>query len=290
MVGIQLAPGRSEGSRATCHRPGGAWEAGRGASRAPNPFPGPPEAGRFARWRAVVRHDGGMVDDDRPPDAARGSGAPPAPGAARPAGSARVWLIVARGAGAAWRCCWSRSRRSTCGASRRSGSRCWPSPTYRRGFWAGAGLGAARRTVAADPAAELGRRVRRAGLAVPAGRGVVLLRAARRAVAPWPRPVRATAGGGAGRWSPARCGCCRRRCATGPRSAASRGAGSRSARATRRCCGWPRVGGAPLVTFAVAAAGGLLALALLAGAVRIGPAAADRPASRAAIRWPAVRR
>jgi len=34
-VNSQFALGRSEGSQCVCHRPGGAWEAGRGASRAP---------------------------------------------------------------------------------------------------------------------------------------------------------------------------------------------------------------------------------------------------------------
>jgi len=34
-VNSQFALGRSEGSQCFCHRPGGAWEAGRGVSRAP---------------------------------------------------------------------------------------------------------------------------------------------------------------------------------------------------------------------------------------------------------------
>ena len=55
-----------------------------------------------------------------------------------------------------------------------------------------------------------------------------------------PTPARwSTGGAGPGRWSPQRSGWVRRRCATGLRSAASRGVGSRSARPTHRCCGSP---------------------------------------------------
>ena len=80
----------------------------------------------------------------------------------------------------------------------------------------------------------------------------------------------------------------RRRCGTGGRSAASRGVGWRSARPSRRCGGSRPLGGAPLVTFAVATAGGGLAMGLLA--VRRGPwrgalpSLARRPGGRAAAR------
>ena len=116
--------------------------------------------------------------------------------------------------------------------ARRSSCRCWPGPTC-------------------TPAAAV-------AAAGRAGDGL-------------PRRCSAAPACWSGRWSPrwpwtgrcwsARCGRRRRRCATGPRSAGSRGAGWRSARATRRCCALAALGGAPLVTFAVALCGGLLAAA-----------------------------
>ena len=77
-----------------------------------------------------------------------------------------------------------------------------------------------------------------------------------------PRSSRAAAEGtgrGSGRWSWPSPGSCRRRCATGCRTAASRGCGSRSARRTRPFGRLAALAGAPAVTFAVALAGGLLA-------------------------------
>ena len=136
-------------------------------------------------------------------------------------------------------CCWSRSRRTTSGSSRPSGSRCWRSRRTGAGFWAGAGLGVLTGLSLLIPLLSwAGGYVGPVWFFLPVGEAA-LLRALAASSAPWP-PRWCSAGGGAGRWSPARSGCCRRPCATGPRSAASRGGGWRSARATRRCCGWPR--------------------------------------------------
>ena len=159
--------------------------------------------------------------------------------AARPLPAAAGRAAAGRGrrAGAAA----GASRRTACGGSRRSAVALLAAAVHRRRLRAGVGLGLLAGLVLFVPAA---------GLDQPARRLAAVAAAVRRrrpptsACSAWPppgcRPLvdrwrcavaaadRAALGRAGGAARP------------GARSAGSRGAGWRSARATRRCCGWPR--------------------------------------------------
>ena len=211
-------------------------------------------------WTVTVTDDGGTPQASA---AAAAAGPLPAPAAAA---TALPWPVAVTSPGwPASACCW-RSRRTTCGALAPVGGRaagrggapppgagpgsgwaCWPGwccfvPLL---SWTNLHIGSLPWLLLSVPAGRLPRRcwAAAAAYAQPAGGPVAVdVAAADRRC----------------------CGWRRRRCATGPRSAASRGAGWRSARATRRCWRLAALGGAPLVTFAVGAgrrAAGAAALA-----------------------------
>ncbi len=186
-VSSQLALSRSEGSQCACHRPGGAWEAGRGASRAPYRsskccrlliVAGPGSPGS-----RVIGHDGGHGWGGGVSNG-RGSARYGSPLAAPVvADGRRRWRgYLASGGVPADRPVVDRTRRR--GVARPGDLPAWVLGRSRARH--------AHRFVAPHPAAELGRRLCRAGLALSPLRRGVLLRSARWPVGysqPRPDPV-----------------------------------------------------------------------------------------------------